>query len=133
VDRLQRAVISSIQRCGAVLIAAMTLFASCGGRGEIELALDENPPLSSKGWAVVAQAYVRVKDGPSSDSRDLGHLRKGTLAEILGSDRGTASKGADKGLWYKLKAEGLEGWVREAELGVFASKAQAERASSGYR
>lgn len=118
-----------------VLLAA----ASCSRFGESSLKLQANPPLSGGlGWAVVKGAYVRLKESPSDAAKDLDHLRRGGLFRLDARERGqsggeSSAKGDDAGLWYGLESEGIKGWVRDSELDVYASKAQAEKAASIYR
>jgi hypothetical protein len=115
---------------------------SCSRMGESSLKLQANPILTGGlGWAVVKDAYVRLKESPSSSSRDVNHLRRGSLyrldARELGaldaSARGAASKGGDPGIWYGLESDGVKGWVLEEELDIFASQVQAEKAAAAYR
>jgi hypothetical protein len=114
------------------LLALLAL--SCSPSRESSLKLDPTPPLSGgPGWAVVKGAYVRLKETPSQAARDLSHLRRGEVIEVIGRDLGSPGSEEDKGLWYRLKAEAGSGWARESDLDVFATKAQADRSASGYR
>ena len=118
----------------ALIALALLLLSSCLPSREASLNLAPTPPLSGgPGWAVVKGAYVRLKPGPSQGGADISHLRQGEVLEVTGRDLGAPSVPADKGVWYRLKGEGMEGWAREADLDVFASQAQAERAAQGYR
>jgi hypothetical protein len=121
-----------------LLLAAMGL-GSCYRLGERSLKLPSNPILTGGlGWAVVKEAYVRLKESPSDSSRDLDHLRRGGVfrldARELARDTGAASAGADdRSIWYGVESEGAKGWVRESELDIFESEAQAEKAAASYR
>jgi hypothetical protein len=116
-------------------------FASCTRFGESSIKLPTNPILSGGlGWAVVKDAYVRLKESPSDSSKDLDHLRRGGVfvldARKLGGDSADSS-GKDSlakpTVWYGISSEGSKGWVRESELDIYASQAQAEKAASAYR
>ena len=99
------------------------------------------PPITGGlGWAVVKDAYVRLKESPSDSAKDLDHLRRGGVfildARKLGGDSSSAT---DRGslasptIWYGISAEGAKGWVHGSELDIYASQAQAEKAAASYR
>jgi hypothetical protein len=118
--------------CLLALLAAPLV--SCRGSGDASIKLAPTPPLSKgQGWAVVKVAYARLKEKPSVQSRDLAHLRRGSVVEIEGRELGEPGKPEDRGFWFKLKAEGSEGYMREGELDVFSTKGQAERSSASYQ
>lgn len=118
----------------AAVAAAFFLETSCSPSRESAPRLDPTPPLSGgAGWAVVKGAYVRLKERPSRASADLAHLRGGECFELSGRSLGDSGLQEDAGQWYRLKVEPLEGWVEAADLQVFASKTQAERAAKGAR
>lgn len=117
-----------------ILLALAALAIACVPSRESSLSPAPTPPLSGgPGWAVVKGAYVRLKDAPAQTAKDLSHLRRGEVYEVSGRDLGAPSSPEDKGVWYCLKTEGAEGWAREADLDVFPTKAQAERAAQSYR
>jgi len=107
------------------------LLAGCSKSLESSLKPPETPILSGGlGWALVTGSYVRMKESPSVQAADIDHLRRHSVFEIESRVRGAASVPADKGLWYKLKAEGSSGWVMEGDVEVYRGKEQAERAAS---
>ncbi len=126
----------------ALLLALLVLaFPSCGRFGESSIKLPTTPILTGGlGWAVVKEAYVRLKESPSDAAKDLDHLRRGGVypleARNIGPD---ASSVADKdgplkpSIWYGLSSEGSKGWVRESELDIYATQSQAEKAAAAYR
>jgi hypothetical protein len=124
----------------SILLVALALGA-CGRMGESSIKLPTNPILTGGlGWAVVKDAYVRLKEKPSDSARDIDHLRRGGVfaleARVLSPEGGDSSpEGAPVApeVWYGLSSEGSKGWVREAELDIYASQAQAERAAAAYR
>jgi hypothetical protein len=127
------------------LLAALSLAVSaCGAVSSRDLALPATPLLSGGlGWAIVNASYVRLKEKPDAGASDLAALRDGTEAEVIGREydaqasslwyhvrvadetpqpSASASKGASKDAHY------LEGWVSEAELSLYATKTEADRA-----
>ncbi|HET7838259.1 MAG TPA: hypothetical protein VFL04_00770 [Rectinemataceae bacterium] len=110
------------------------LLLSCRGSGEGSVKLDPTPPISrGPGWAIVKEAYARLKERPSAASADKAHLRRGSVVELEGRELGLPGKDEDRGFWYALKAEGIEGFMRETELDVFSTRELAERAAVSYR
>jgi hypothetical protein len=99
-----------------------------------------NPVLSGGlGWGVVKQSYVRLKESPSASARDIDHLRRGGVFVLTARVLGKPEKGQSNGdsgdsptIWYGVTSDGTNGWVREKELDVYASQAQAEKASSSF-
>jgi hypothetical protein len=133
-------------RTASILFAALALtvigFASCSRFSEGSLKLQANPILSGGlGWAVVKDAYVRLKEGPSDSTRDLDHLRRGSVYRldareiglIASGSRDAVMKADEREIWYGIQSESAKGWVRESELDIYGSQAQAERAAVAYR
>jgi hypothetical protein len=107
---------------------------ACSRSAESSLKPPETPILTGGlGWALVKESYVRLKERPASSAADLDHLRRGSVLEVEARAIGDAAKPDDKGLWYRLKSEGVSGWVKEAELDVFRSKDQADRARAALK
>jgi hypothetical protein len=133
-------------RTACILFAALALtvigFASCSRFSVGSLKLQANPILSGGlGWAVVKDAYVRLKEGPSDSARDLDHLRRGSvyrldareIGSIASGSRDAVMKADERVIWYGIQSESAKGWVRESELDIYGSQAQAERAAVAYR
>ena len=123
-----------ILRAALFLLLALSA-AGCSRLGDGSIKLGSNPPLSAGlGWAVVKDAYVRLKDSPAETAKDIDHLRKGLVFRLEARALGLPDAATGKAtLWYQVAAEGTEGWVRDAELDVYASQAQAELADQAYR
>jgi hypothetical protein len=134
------------QRIISAALAAIALtaigFSSCSRFGDGSLKLQANPILSGGlGWAVVKDAYVRLKESPADSTRDMDHLRRGSVyrldARVIGSRTlgfgDSAAKADDREIWYGIESESAKGWVRESELDIYGSQAQAERAATTYR
>ncbi len=123
----------------ALIGLAMISLASCFRGAEASIKPPANPLLSGGlGWAVVKEAYVRLKEGPSDSAKDVDHLRRGSVyrldSRVIGAaDQGQAGGQASPVLWYGLKAEGGDGFAKGSELDVYESRAQAERAAQAYR
>jgi hypothetical protein len=120
----------------AAAVAAVLLLslASCGPSPETAIKTRPNPVLTGGiGFVVVKDAYVRLKALPSRASADLAPLRRGSVYAVLVRDRASAGSEEDGGLWYQLEGEGVRGWAREAELDLYASKEQAERAAGALK
>jgi hypothetical protein len=112
------------------------ILGSCFHVGEIKL--PANPILSGGlGWAVIKDAYIRLKESPSDSARDLDHLRRGGVFRLderqLGSSAQAAKASLPPEVWYKLESEGVKGWVRDEALDIYASESQAEKAAANYR
>ncbi len=124
----------------AVLVLAATGFTTCSRFSSASLKLPANPILSGGlGWAVVKNAYVRLKEGPSDSTKDLDHLRRGSVFRLdarafSSRDAGTSvAKADEREIWYGVSTDSTKGWVRESELDVFRSQEQAEKAATVYR
>ena len=109
---------------------------SCFRVGEIKL--PANPILSGGlGWAVVKDAYIRLKESPSDSARDLDHLRRGGVFRLderqLGSSAQAAKASLPPEVWYKLESDGVKGWVRNEALDIYASESQADKAAANYK
>ena len=121
---------------GWILALSLTLAsASCLPSGSGPIKLPANAPLSrGLGWAVVKDAYARLKAKPDESSSDLDNLRRGDVFRLDAREFGPtvtdASGRAHTSLWYGLTADGHEGWVSDAELDVYSSETQAEKASA---
>jgi hypothetical protein len=130
----------------SVLLAVLALTAiglsSCSRFSEGSLKLQANPVLTGGlGWAVVKDAYVRLKEGPSDSTRDLDHLRRGSVyrldARVIGlrglGSRDAVAKADEREIWYGIQSESAKGWVRESELDIYGARSQAEKAAIAYR
>jgi hypothetical protein len=115
------------------IIGALSFFA-CSRSLESSLRPPETPILTGGlGWALVKESYVRLKEKPLSSASDLDHLRKGSVLRIEARAIGDAAKPEDEGIWYRLQASGISGWVRDDDLDVFRSEEQAERAGASLK
>jgi hypothetical protein len=127
------------RRLGHIVIASF-LFAlilgSCSRVGEIKL--PANPILSGGlGWAVVKDAYIRLKESPTDSARDLDHLRRGGVFRLNERELGSSAQAAKAALppevWYELESDGVKGWVRDGSLDIYATESQAKKAAASYQ
>jgi hypothetical protein len=124
-----------------LLASACVALSACVRMGESSIKMPANPVLTGGlGWGLVKDSYVRLKERPDASARDLDHLRRGAVyelgARVLGAAEGATVKPdpeAPPVLWYGISSEGTSGWIRGAEMEVYASQAQAERAAAAYR
>jgi hypothetical protein len=111
--------------------------------GEGAIKLPANPILTGGlGWAVVEDAYVRLKDKPVESARDLDHLRRGGVLRLDERQFGLPEplsrqsfSGDDRApqVWYRVDSDGAKGWVLGSELDIYSSREQAEKAAEFYR
>jgi hypothetical protein len=120
------------------LSLAALVFSSCSRIAEGAIKLPANPILTGGlGWAIVKEAYVRLKESPSDSARDLDHLRRGGVFRLDEREFGAPGVGESAqdspAIWYGLTSEGAKGWVKDSELDIYSSQAQAEKAAAVYR
>jgi hypothetical protein len=109
--------------CGAVFLPRCRRLA-----GENEIIIPVTRPLSRTviGYGVVNANYTRILDKHGDDGKSIGFLRKGTIVEVLERRPVVTDYAAE--MWV-LASGGYKGWLRENELQVYQSKAQAVTAA----
>jgi hypothetical protein len=111
-------------RLAALLVCL--LLSSCGkAPTENAIVLPETPPLSRAfiGYGVINANYTHILAKIGDESSALGFLRKGSIVEVL--ERRSVAEGNAVEYWVFAAAENYSGWLRESELRVYASSAQA--------
>ncbi|MDR0663429.1 MAG: hypothetical protein LBF80_05050 [Spirochaetaceae bacterium] len=95
---------------------------------EDEIILPVTPPLSRSviGYGVINANYTRVMDKLGDEGNSIGFLRKGSIVEIL--ERRPVVMDEKAETWI-LASGSYTGWLRENELRIYSSKAQALTAS----
>jgi hypothetical protein len=95
---------------------------------EDEIILPVTPPLSRSviGYGVVNANYTRIMDKLGEGGNSIGFLRKGSIVEIL--ERRPVIKDEKAETWV-LASGSYTGWLKENEMHVYPSKAQALTAS----
>ncbi len=83
------------------------------------------------GWAVAASPYTPVVASPGFDAAIEGHLRRGTIVEVVAKTNYTVSRDGEEHHWYQVRSPGVEGWVYGTELVLTTSREQAVNASQG--
>ena len=97
-----------------------------------EIYLPPSSPLSRSviGYGVVNSSYTHVLDKRGAEGMSLGLLRKGAIVEIL--ERRPVVDGEKAESWV-FASGAYSGWLREDEMRVFDSRAQAETAAGTLR
>jgi hypothetical protein len=124
-----------LHRIRALTFYIITALAVCGilvsckrSLPEDEIILPVTPPLSRSviGYGVVNANYTRIMDKLGEGGNSIGFLRKGSIVEIL--ERRPVIKGEKAETWV-LASGSYTGWLKENEMQVYPSKAQALTAS----
>lgn len=108
--------------------------AGCGPSGPY-FSVPETPILSSgQGWAVVIEAYARLRVSPDPDSQESATARRSEIYKVIRSERvnqagktGITSNGV---IWYKLESDTGAGWVEEGVIMQYKNREQAQVAAS---
>ncbi|MDR2444897.1 MAG: hypothetical protein LBD44_03030 [Spirochaetaceae bacterium] len=95
---------------------------------EDEIVLPLTRPLSRYviGYGVVNANYTHILDKQGDDGKSIGFLRRGAVVEIL--ERRPVLR-SDKAEIWVLASGSYKGWLKESELRVYPSRAQAQTAS----
>jgi hypothetical protein len=109
--------------------AAPCILSSCKRNiSENDIVLPATPPLSRSviGYGVVSGNYTRILDKPGDDGNSIGFIRKGSIIKIL--ERRPVVKDEKAETWVFASGSYI-GWLKENELRVYTSMAQALTAS----
>jgi hypothetical protein len=95
---------------------------------EDEIVLPLTRPLSRYviGYGVVNSNYTHILDKQGESGKSIGFLRRGSIVEIL--ERRPVVRGDKAEIWV-LASGNYKGWLKENELRIYPSKAQALTAS----
>lgn len=117
----------------AVALGILLSLQGCDRPGTVDdVELPTTPVLTLRaGWAVAASVYTPVVATPGFEAAIEGHLRRGTIAEVVAKTNYTVSRDGEEHHWYQVRAPGVEGWVYGSELILTASREQAVNASEG--
>jgi hypothetical protein len=109
--------------CGAFFLPCCKRFSI-----ENEITLPVTRPLSRAviGYGVVNANYTRIMDRRGDDGKSIGFLRKGSIVEIM--ERRPVVKDSASEMWV-LASGSYRGWLKENELQIYQSRAQAVTAS----
>ena len=111
----------------------MALLSGCSRGYSRFMRLPPDPSFApGLGWAVVTTAYASVKKLPDKNSGDLALVRRGTVFES--TERKIDPEGQDTGgLWYRYKADSIDGWIGSGDLSIFPSEGQARKEAESLR
>ncbi|MCX7025860.1 MAG: hypothetical protein NT080_14775 [Spirochaetes bacterium] len=84
-------------------------------------------------YAVVIRAYVPAKSASSEDSATVFNLKGGDIHEVVGSEYGKRVDGAAIPVWYRIKSDSGECWVRGGDVVICETKERAEKTAELYR
>lgn len=91
----------------AILTTALALGSLASGASALSLSVPQVAQQTviavADTQAVVTHAYAHLREKPSTSSKLLGTLKKGTKVDVLGKVEG--------GKWTHVKANNLEGYV----------------------
>jgi hypothetical protein len=95
---------------------------------EDEIVLPLTRPLSRYviGYGVVNANYTHILDKQGENGKSIGFLRRGSIVEIL--ERRPVVRGDKAEIWV-FASGNYRGWLKENELRIYPSKAQALTAS----
>ena len=114
---------------GAVVMAVLSLaFISCNrSSGSERVILPPTPVLSIRStWAVVKSPLLRIRDQPSGQATVLAHIRMGAIVEIVSKSDKEDTVENETSYWYRVKYEGLMGWVFGTYISIFDTRANAD-------
>ena len=118
------------------LLVLLTILLTCCGSKNDEQAfrLPATPILSIRSsWGVVNSNYLRLRAKPSTSSKVLDGLTKGTIVKILSTTEKKETVEDETDYWHRISLEGLEGWVFGAYMAIVDSKSKAEEMAEGLR
>lgn len=112
----------------AACLLALTSSSCRRNSFENEIVLPLTRPLSRYiiGYGVVSANYTHILDKQGDNGRSIGFLRKGSIVEIL--ERRPVMRGDKAEIWV-FASGNYKGWLKEDELRIYSSKAQARTAS----
>jgi hypothetical protein len=104
------------------------ILAGCSKPAPVTFNLEATPILSGGlGWAVVSDAYVRLKIEPGFESTDGDYARRGDILQVVATER--SFSGRNRGTWYKLEGDDTGGWLHQSLLAVYPSLDRASKAA----
>lgn len=93
------------------------------------LELPPTPILESRArYAVIISSHLRLRSGPSIESKVKETLWKGSVMEVVGKASSRVVVDNQEGYWYQVAYDGLQGYVFGGYLRFFSSKEAAEEA-----
>lgn len=120
---------------GLLILLTLSVFPSCLKTEEVpEVSLPPTPVLSVQTtWAVIRSSHLRLREKPSTDSRAIATLWKGSVLEIISKDPRKDIVENEDNFWYRINFDGLSGWIFGSHIELFETKSAADRASRELR
>lgn len=116
-----------------LLLFASICFFSCSRKAVSEqIVLPASPPLSRAivGYGVVNTGYTHILSNIGEGGEIVGILRRGTIVEVL--ERRSLVRGGTTGSSLFI-AGAVGGWVREDQINIYDTQAQAEAAAQALK
>ena len=83
-------------------------------------------------WAVVSEAYVRLRAEPQMDAPIVGHLRRGDVARIDAIGTVVEQVDGERLYWYRLESGATSGWTLDRTLEEYGSEYRARNAADRF-
>jgi hypothetical protein len=122
----------NLMRAALAVLFLISLASCTRHRPSDEIIPPATSPLSRPviGYGVISGSYTHVLDKRGDDGTALGLLRRGSIVEIL--ERRPVLRG-DKAESWVFASGNFSGWLKEEEVRVYPSRAQAETDSGMLR
>lgn len=113
-----------------LLMLALVLF-SCTPEEEMpEFSMPSTPIMDGiSSWGVVNVSYLKICREPADDRHIVTTLRQGDLVQIESVHY--IREGRESKIWYNIRKDKFQGWVREESLDSYSTMEKAETASKG--
>lgn len=83
----------------------------------------------SNRWGVVNVSYLKICREPADDQHIVTTLRQGDLVQIESVHY--IREGNNINIWYNIRKDKFQGWVKDTFLNSYSTKEKAETASKG--
>jgi hypothetical protein len=80
-------------------------------------------------WGVINVSYLKICREPADDQHIVTTLRQGDLVQIESVHY--IREGQNINIWYNIRKDKFQGWVREDSLNSYSTMEKAETASKG--
>lgn len=80
-------------------------------------------------WGVINVSYLKICREPADDQHIVTTLRQGDLVQIESVHY--IREGQNLNIWYNIRKDKFQGWVREDSLNSYSTMEKAETASKG--
>lgn len=113
------------------IVVPLLLLTACAKRDQAaSIKLPPTPILTPQNqWAVVNAEHLRLRSGPTIDSKYIFTLWRGYVVKVLDRSPQPESVGSIQDYWYYINYGGLQGWVFGYYLDLFDSRQQADQSA----